>query len=223
MSNRPGFDGEPSLHKIFRVREDSPTKESSVYGGKSYLSKYTGKQLETTLDGTTGWFDIDFPIIIRTTGGGRPTLEAVRTNITAPQWAVGQWVQLEDQEIVHSYIEGSDWIWHVHIITNGTDVEDRFIRFEIQWIWANANDQMSDVITTTSLDMIIPANTPDRTHIVRGIAQVQMPTARIGAHVLARLERVASVGTAPTSNPFCSLLQIHVKGDTLGSSEITSK
>ena len=35
------------------------------------------------------WQDIDFPIIVRTTGVGIPTLETLVTGITAPQWQVG--------------------------------------------------------------------------------------------------------------------------------------
>ena len=223
MKYRPGFINPPFEYKQFRVKESVPTRESSVFLGKNYLTEFTGAEVESAIRATKGWVDVDFPIIIRTTGGARPILAEVVTDITAPQWAVGNWVQLEDQEIVHAYKEGSDWVWHVHLITNGTDVNDRYLRFEVKWIWANANDQFSEVITSTSEDMLIPANTPDRTHLVRNIKTHEMPTAKIGAHVLSRLERVASVGTAPTGNPFCSLLQIHVECDTLGSSQITSK
>jgi hypothetical protein len=281
MKYRPGFINPPFEYKVFRVKESTPTRESSVFLGKNYFSELTGKEVEEALvsvgdkqdklvsgtniktineesllgegnlvisggeseindetvaldstwssekidetKATVGWVDVDFPIIIRTTGGARPILAEVVTDITAPQWAVGNWVQLEDQEIVHAYKEGSDWVWHVHLITNGTNVNDRYVRFEVKWIWANANDQFSEVITSTSEDMLIPANTPDRTHLIRNIKTHEMPTAKIGAHVLSRLERVAADGTAPTGNPFCSLLQIHVECDTLGSSQITSK
>jgi len=37
------------------------------------------------------------------------------------------------------------------------------------------------------------------------------------------LKRLASVGTAPTANPFCEMLQLHIKCDTAGSREITTK
>ena len=45
----------------------------------------------------------------------------------------------------------------------------------------------------------------------------------IGGHVFARLRRIASTGTAPTANPWCGMLQMHIQCDTMGSRQISSK
>ena len=176
----------------------------------------TAQQVALDEKADHGWVDIDFPIIIRATGPNRPVLTVVRGNIEAPLWAVNDFVQIEGQEIVHGYREGSDIQWHVHLITSGTDVTDRYVRFEVEWLWANAFGELSSTITTTSPDLLIPANTPDRTMIPRQIELVSVVGLERGAHIWSRLRRIASVGTAPTSNVFCSMLQLHVDCDALG-------
>lgn len=168
------------------------------------------------------WVDIDFPIIIRTTGNGIPTLQTLSGNITAPQWQVGDYNQCEGQELIHSWQEGTDLYFHVHCITNGLDTSNRYLKFEIELLWANLNGVLSGT-TITSTDLLIPANTTDRTHLLFSINTYTPTSGKIGAHVYARLKRVASTGTAPTNDPFCSMLQAHIKCDTIGSRQIGIK
>jgi len=123
----------------------------------------------------------------------------------------------------NGYKEGSAIQWHIHIITAGTDTEDRFVNWQVDWTWANVNDPLSDVITTTSGDMLIPANTPAGTMFAREIELVEMPTMKIAAHIWARLTRIASTGAAPTDDIFASMLQLHVECDSTGSTEIFEK
>lgn len=171
---------------------------------------------------STVWVDIDFPIIARTAVANNPTPATFKGNITAPQWALNDWIVCEGQEMIHAWKEGSEVQWHVHVTTGGTDTNDRYIRFEVEWTWANFNAALAAATTTTSVDLKIPANTADRTHIIYEIAKVTF-AGTIGTHVWARLKRVAAVGTAPTANPFCSMLQMHVECDTFGSRNISSK
>jgi hypothetical protein len=171
----------------------------------------------------TTWVDVDFPIIIRTTGANIPTLATLKGNITVPQWQVNDFNVCEGQELIHSWLEGSTIYWHVHIITNGLDATDRYIRFEIEWVFADINGVLSATITDTSVDLLIPANTTDRTHLIFNISNRLMTGSKIGTHVYPRLRRVAAVGAAPTADPFCSMLQIHIECDTTGSRQITSK
>ena len=176
----------------------------------------TAVQAELDKKANHGYVDIDFPIIIRTTGGGRPSFATLTGDLTAPQWAVGNWLQIEGQEIVHGYKEGTPIQWHAHVLTGGVDVVDRYFRLEVKWAWVNAFGQLSAQITTTSPDLLIPANTGDRTMIPVVIDLVDMPTMEFGAHTWARLERVAAVGTAPTADIFLSMLQLHVDTDKYG-------
>ena len=169
------------------------------------------------------WQDIDFPLIVRTTGVGRPVLTAVRGNVEAPLWAVNDNLNIEGQEIIHAYKEGSTIQWHIHMITAGTEATDAYVKWQVEWVWGNANSALSDTITTTSADLLIPADTPDRSMIVREIAQVEMPTMNIGAHIWSRLTRVAADGAAPSDDVFASMLQLHVECDSPGSREVFTK
>lgn len=174
-------------------------------------------------DGTQ-WVDIDFPLELRATGVDRPVPTVLVGDILALAWDVGDNLELEDQEIIHGYMQGSDIIWHVHLVTNGTDVDDRYVKWRVSWVWANANEPLQGTqIVTESDDILIPADTPDRTHLPRNIATVSVPDMRIGAHIWARLDRIASTGAAPTGDVFCSALQLHVECDSSGSRLVTTK
>jgi hypothetical protein len=187
-----------------------------------------GDYTETEADGTlkfngnaTVWRDIDFPIIIRNTGVGRPVMTTIAGNITAPQWAVNDYNQCEGQEFVHSWKEGSTVYWHVHVITNGIDATDRYVRFTIEALWGNSGATILPV--NFDAEFLIPANTPDRTMIL-GVLPSWTPTGgQIGAHVWPYLKRVSSVGVAPSGDPFCTMLQLHIECDTAGSRTIGNK
>ena len=45
----------------------------------------------------------------------------------------------------------------------------------------------------------------------------------IGSQTVARLNRIAAVGAAPTSDPFVPILQMHIQVDTLGSRTVIAK
>jgi hypothetical protein len=75
----------------------------------------------------------------------------------------------------------------------------------------------------TSADILIPANTADKTQIIMPITNFTPTGAKIGDHCIARLKRVAAVGTAPTNNPWIPMLQMHIEKDTVGSRQMTVK
>lgn len=204
--------------------ENTQILKGLKYGGTSTNNTFFEDDGTLVANGeATTWKDIDFPIIIRNTGPNIPTISTLKGNITAPLWQVNDYVVLEAQEMQHEWKEGSEFQWHIHVVTNGLDTTNRYLRFEIEWFWANVNGALSATITTTSPDLLIPANTPTNTMLAFEIAKVTIPTLKIAGHVWARLKRVASVGTAPTLNPFCSMLQIHIECDTLGSRQIFTK
>jgi hypothetical protein len=168
------------------------------------------------------WQDIDLPIIIRTTGVGIPTLAALNGNITMPQWAVNDFNVCESQELIHGWKEGSEVFWHVHLTTNGLDGTDRYVRFELEYGYVDMNGAWTFPAVLTTADLLIPANTPTKTMLIMNLGSFT-PAIHIGGHVVARLKRVAAAGTAPTSNPWVAMLQLHVQIDTLGSRSISSK
>jgi hypothetical protein len=166
--------------------------------------------------------DIDFPIIIRTTGANIPTLQVINGNLSMPQWAVNDFNMCESQEFIHAWAEGTQCNWHIHYTTNGLDATDRYVRWELEYGYSAAGTWTFPAVVTTA-DILIPANTPDKTQIIMAIAAFAPSTSHIGDHCVARLKRVAADGTAPSGNPWVPMLQMHVILDTVGSRAMTSK
>lgn len=175
-----------------------------------------------TNDNIYSWSDIDFPIIIRTIGPNIPTLTAINGNITMPQWAVNDFNQCESQEFIHSWKEGSTVSWHLHLTTNGLDATDRYVRFTVEYGYCDVMGQWVFPAVITTPDLLIPANTPTKTMMALTLGTFTPPI-KIEGHSVARLQRIASVGAAPTNNPWIPMLQQHVQLDTLGSRTIGAK
>lgn len=178
----------------------------------------------TTSEDAGVWADIDFPIIIRTTGVGIPSLAALNGNITMPQWAVNDYNVCESQELIHEWAEGTTCYWHIHLTTNGLDATDRYVRFELEYGYNNGHNTAWVFPTVVDTgDILIPANTTDKTMLILSLANFTPSSAKIGGHVVARLKRIASVGSAPSNNPWIPMLQLHVLKNSLGSRSIGEK
>lgn len=183
------------------------------------------------------WKDIDFPIVIRTTGTNIPVYGTVLGNLTMPVWQVNDFNVCEIQEIVHEWEEGSSIYWHIHMLTAVQDATDRYVNWEVEFNYANiyvpsaGGAYSSDMswqgtnTVVTSGNMLIPANTPIRTNIIIPINTWAYTAGKIGAHVKTRLRRIAVTGgvAQPSVDPFCEMLQMHVLCDTLGSRKIGAK
>jgi hypothetical protein len=170
----------------------------------------------------TVWVDIDYPIIIRTTGANIPTLTTFNGNLTMPQWEVNDFNVCESQEFIHEWKEGSTCYWHVHVNTNGSDTTDRYLKFELEYGYSVAGAWTFPAVVTTA-DILIPANTADKTQIIMPLANFTPTGAKIGDHCVARLKRVSATGTAPTNNPWIPMLQMHIQKDTIGSRMMITK
>ena len=167
-------------------------------------------------DNATYWLDLDFPISLRITGANRPTIDTLVGNIKIPRWAVDDYADIEGQELPHSWKRNSDLSWHIHYHTNGSDVDDRYVRFEIEVAIATNFGTISAVDTIDSGDILVPGGTADRTMRVFGIGTTS-PGDVFAPHIFARLKRVAATGTAPSSDPFVNMLQAHYENNALGS------
>jgi hypothetical protein len=166
--------------------------------------------------------DIDFPIIIRTTGAGIPSLAALNGNITAPQWQVNDVNICESQELIHAWEEGTACSWHLHLTTNGSDAGDTYVRFEVEYGYVDVNGAWVFPATLDSGDLLIPGGTATKTMLILALGSFT-PAIHIGGHVIARLKRITATGTAPTGDPWVPMLQMHVRCNTLGSRQITAK
>lgn len=209
---------------------DNKTVEFKGNGASAFGDISNGNYTEFESQGTikfngdaSTWVDIDFPIIVRTTGQNIPVPETFQGNLTMNSWAVNNYAVCEVQEMIHSWKEATPFNWHVHIFTNSQDTTDRYVNFEIEFTWANVGETVPANIILTSGDFLIPANTPRLTNFLIPISAYTPIGGKIGAHVKARLRRIASTGLAPSANPFCEMLQIHILQDTTGSRLIGTK
>ena len=170
------------------------------------------------------WVDIDFPLVAKTTGAGLPNYNTLQGNLRMLQWAVNDALQLDTRELIHGWKEGDTAYWHCHIVTGVSDGTDRRLAFSLEFTKANLDEVLAANITLTSPDYIIPAGMPALTHLLVPIGTANMTGYRIGGHIKGRFKRIApSAGTAPSANPFCEMVQMHVLTDSAGSREIGTK
>ena len=168
----------------------------------------------------TQYNDIDFPLIVKTTGANLPTRTAIAGNVYGYTYAVNDCLDIDSTELNHAAKAGATTSkFHVHIVTNGLDATNRYVRFTFEYLHANMNAVMAGT-TVGAIDLLIPANTADRTHLIFDIGDYTNLNA--GSQIVGRFCRVASVGTAPTNNPFVLKFQLHSEFDKLGTNNITT-
>jgi hypothetical protein len=169
------------------------------------------------------YVDIDIPLIAKSTGVGTPNYTTLLGNIVMLQWAVNDALSCDSEELIHGWVEGGDGNVHCHVVTGGTDAADRYLKFTFEYTWANVSATFPATATLTSAELLIPAGTAAYTHLLFSLGTITFTGGKIGGHVKGRFKRIASAGTAPTANPFCEMVQMHVLVNALGSRQITTK
>lgn len=169
--------------------------------------------------------DLNFPIIPRSTGSTIAAYTAIDTGglLLYPQWRVDDFHVCDSNELVHGWAEGTSISWHLHLLTNGQEAVDKFVKWELTWAIADVNEVLEERTTITTADITIPANTPSKTMLIMPLGSVSLTGYRIGAHIYPRLKRVTATGAAPAANPWVPMLQAHIQLNTLGSTQVTSK
>ena len=146
-----------------------------------------------------------------------PTWSAFDTNLKAYQFALNDYLYINSSEMMHGYKEGTDVEIHIHWVSNGTDVDDRKVKWEVIYDWADMNEAFTGE-TISSAETTIPnATNVDKTHYYTSIVTVSGAGFKIGAMGLARVRRIASTGTEPTGDPFGLQVGLHYQIDTMGS------
>jgi len=200
----------------------------NVLGG-NYTSVETGGQLVNHGTGRT-WNDLPpIPLLSqRSAAVNNPSLATFVGNIQQLTFAVNDYVY-GNYELLHEYAEGTDLEPHVHFATNSVDGTDRAVKWELEYSISNADvtppfTQAFPVSTVISSEVVIPANTPTRSHVLATeLPSISGTGLLIGAYIVWRLRRIASVGTAPSANPFGLTLGFHILQNTQGSDEIGHK
>lgn len=151
-----------------------------------------------------------------------PTWAAFVGNLNQYQFAVNDYIHLSTEEITHEWEEGSEIEPHLHWATGGLDSTDRYVKWEIEFSIASTRSSGGSTksfssTTVLTVETLIPANTPSRTHMYSSFGAVSIPGEKVGLCVISRIRRLASAGTAPSANPFALQQGIHISKDTLGS------
>ena len=189
--------------------------------GDVILNTLSGKTL--VLDEEV-YDDIQFSIATgRVPAAYAPTWAAFGTNTNKYTFAINDYIDLQSQELNHCYKEGTDVQWHLHIYHNGAVTGDRTVRYILYYGITNNNGTYSE--STITQDITIPDGTADKTHLIYDLgAAVTGTNFDIGADITVRIERgTPATGTAPASDPFLSMVGLHIAKDTLGSRQIITK
>ena len=158
-----------------------------------------------------------------------PTWASFVGNLNAYTFNTDDYLEVTG-EIPHGYKAGSDLEFHIHWATNGLEGTARAVKWEIEYSIADVDilDGIGDafpVPTVESLDIVIPLNTPDISHMYSAITTDTAGTYAFGALVKARVRRKANThaNNEPAADPFGLQLGIHYEMDTVGSRTISTK
>ncbi len=167
----------------------------------------------------TVWNDIYFPMGSGRIGGAnQPSWDPFQGNIEAYAFGINDYIQLPSAEIGHGYLEGSDIEFHIHIITDGSDVGDTEVNYEVEYTIGSIGAVMAGAIITSG-DVIIPGGTLDKTHLRIEIDTIAGAGILSMAALKMRFRRIARVGGGadPGNDPFVFMVGVHIQEDTVGS------
>jgi len=189
------------------------------------LTITTGSE-KTILLGTTVWDDLPpVPIIGAKLGASAPTLATFIGDIEQYTFDATNDYVIGSTEITHKWKEGTVIHPHIHWATNGTNANDRGVKWQLKWTVGDGNEVFSSQVTSV-VDTTIPLATADRTHFITDFdTLLNGATLRIGAYICWRLERIATAHAngAPANDPFAIAIGFHIEMDTIGSRTETSK
>jgi hypothetical protein len=162
------------------------------------------------------------PFLFAKSASNAPTLTAFTGNIYQYTFDATNDEVFGSTEITHQYKEGTDLSAHVHWATNGSELTAKAVKWEIEYTICSPNNAFGAAVVI-SKEATIPANTPNRSHIVTEIGVISGTGIKIGCYILWRARRIAASGTAPAADPFGLAFGVHMEMDTFGSKTIYAK
>lgn len=227
--------------KVIRYLEDQKRAIEKYYAGvyntlrHNYLEQNTLNDLPLTIGTTTNNTTIEEDgtitfngdatvyndIYIGLTGAkvpaaNTPTWATFTTNTSAYTFDVNDYIDINPSEMLHNWKEGSDIELHLHWATNGTDANERAVKWQIYFSWGDMNEAFS-AEQTASVETIIAATDADLTHKYSSFGSFSGTGFKIGSIGTLRLKRITSTGTAPSNDPFGLMVGVHYEIDTIGS------
>lgn len=165
------------------------------------------------------------PIIAARLGATAPTLATFVGNVEQYTFDATNDYVIGATEITHQWKEGTVIYPHIHWATNGTNANDRGVKWSLEYTIGDSAETFAGAATTV-VDVTIPLATADRTHIKSEFAStIDGANYRIGAYICWRLSRTATAHAngAPAADPFGIAVGFHVEQDTIGSRTISAK
>lgn len=160
-------------------------------------------------------------ISAKTDSSNVPSWSILKNGIKAFTFAVGDYLSASTF-VPSSYKEHSPVTIFLEWCTNGSESVDKYVKWEIETTSALPDGPFPDT-TTTSVEIKIPANTPDRTRIHTPLIQSTGESLIIGCLRYMKLRRIAASGTAPAANPFGLYLGVFYKQNSIGSKKQREK
>lgn len=158
------------------------------------------------------------PVIGARLGATAPTLRTFTGDIKQYTFDATNDYIIGSVELTHTYQQGTSIEAHVHWTTNGVDVSDRYVRFQMKYSLLRVGLAATAQQTINTGDILIPAGTASLTGYVNSFTTLLPGTGvTIGAYIVFRFERIAAVGTAPSNEPFVIAVGFHVQQDSTGS------
>lgn len=186
---------------------------------KGFTSEYLPFNRSTSRN--TTWKDVFFPMSPpKTTGAGNPTLVTWNGNLRGYSFAVNDAHDFDPQEYPHDAEEGATATWHLHWISRTNVAAIRTVKFSLEYSLEPDTGAYSAPVTAL-IEYSIPANTPVNMPFRTDISTVVM--GKINRQMWARLQRIASSGTEPATDPVITGLHYHYELNSPGSRQITTK
>jgi hypothetical protein len=127
-------------------------------------------------------------------------------------------------ELLHGYKEGTNFEFHLHIATRGTNASAYHVRYTLEYSLAPVNGVFG-ATTTLDVETTIAGGTTALTHKKIDLGAVVGAGLTIGTQVKYVLKKIASASSdAPAANnPFVLQVGLHYQVDTVGSRAETTK
>lgn len=168
----------------------------------------------------TVWDDLPpSPIIGARLGSSAPTLATFVGNVEQYTFDATNDYVIGATEITHKWKEGTTIYPHIHWATNGTNANDRGVKWSLEYTIGDSAEAFAGAATTV-VDVTIPLATADRTHLISDFdTAITGTNYRIGAYICWRLSRVATAHAngAPAADPFGLAVGFHAECERIGS------
>lgn len=203
---------------------------SAKFGSDTDYSMFDDYGQLSFIGEATVFDDIQFAISTgKVPAANAPTWSAFGANTSLYSFAVNDYIDLEAQEFLHSWEEGSTVEFHIHWATGtGNYVSGDRVQWKIYYSWANMSSTAPYSNFTTeyeaSVEHVFSSTVTPRSHVYSSFGAFTPTGGTIGAQLVVRLKRIAKkAGTDPSTAPFVLQVGMHYKIDTIGSQTQTGK